>query len=239
MPGPRPDVGNGPAGGRRRAGDEGRATSVDRIAHASARNGSMADQLRRSAESIVQHVAEGAGHYSPGRTIDHRPRLRWRAHRRTHRTLSSQALRSDRAVARVRQVGLDNADRPHPLARYPATTPPSPAPRRPPRVARPTSPVVRRPPFVARPASPALRRPPFVAHPSSPVVPRPGPPGFSLQWSIMCIDTELAGLPFSDNRCSLPVSMRVPRNRIDSGSNASEIGWPVGSVRRRVRNRSW
>ncbi|HUF67590.1 MAG TPA: four helix bundle protein [Longimicrobiales bacterium] len=47
------------------------ATSVDRIAHASARNGSMADQLRRSAESIVLNFAEGAGHYSPGRKIYH------------------------------------------------------------------------------------------------------------------------------------------------------------------------
>jgi four helix bundle protein len=47
------------------------ATSVDRIARVSARNGSLADQLRRSAESIVLNIAEGAGHYSPGRKIYH------------------------------------------------------------------------------------------------------------------------------------------------------------------------
>jgi hypothetical protein len=100
-------------GGRRRAGDEGRATAgalsaitlprtyalsspwtnvrkefegrngcglppgrgsgdiVDRIARASARGGSIAGHLRRSAESIVLNIAEGAGHYSPGRMIYH------------------------------------------------------------------------------------------------------------------------------------------------------------------------
>jgi hypothetical protein len=127
----------------------------------------MADQLRRSAESIVLNIAEGAGHYSPGRKIYHYQLARGSAgewHRRTHTSLSSQALRNDRVVAQVRQHGLGNADRPHPLARDPAVPPAFPAPCRPPFVARPSSPALRRPPFVARLSSPALRRPPFVAH---------------------------------------------------------------------------
>ena len=107
----------------------------------------MADQLRRSAESIVLNIAEGAGHYSPGRKIYHYQLARGSAgewHRRTHTSLSSQALRNDRVVAQVRQHG--NADRPHPLARDPAVPPAFPAPCRPPFVA----------PRVARPSSPRL-----------------------------------------------------------------------------------
>jgi hypothetical protein len=167
----------------------GSGDSVDRIARVFARNGSMADQLRRSAESIVLNIAEGAGHYSPGRKIYHYQLARGSAGEciaaLTH--LSSQALRYDR-VCRAgpptwsRQCCPPSSTRSRPGGNHPRLPRrSSPAPRRPPFVARPMSPAVRRPPHVARRSSPAPRRPPFVARPMSPAVRRPVPVGRDTQ----------------------------------------------------------
>ncbi len=42
---------------------------VDRIAEDRSIARSILDQLRRAAESVVLNIAEGAGHFSPGRKI--------------------------------------------------------------------------------------------------------------------------------------------------------------------------
>jgi four helix bundle protein len=45
------------------------AVNVERIIRSVVRSPTLADQLRRAAESVVLNIAEGASHFSPGRKI--------------------------------------------------------------------------------------------------------------------------------------------------------------------------
>jgi four helix bundle protein len=129
------------------------AMSVNRIARVSARNGSIADQLRRSAESI----ALGAGH-SPGRKIYHYQLARGSA----GECIAALTQLNRRKPSEMIALSRTSANMVSPMLTAPidshnptVATPAFPAPCRPPHVARPSSPAVRRPPFVARPSSPA------------------------------------------------------------------------------------
>jgi len=115
--------------------------SMDRIARVSARNGSIADQLRRSAESI----ALGAGH-SPGRKIYHYQLARGSA----GECIAALTQLNRRKPSEMIALSRTSANMVSPML---------------------TAPIDSHNPTVATPAFPAPCRPPHVARRSSPASP--------------------------------------------------------------------